>query len=597
MKKMLFTLFAFSGMLAADAQYFQHTYGTPTMESPRSGKNVKRAPYGQVMAGGTNNFTGALPTDMTLTRSDNNGNVPAAPFFNNAYRFTNAAGAQLGTQAKRVIELTTGNFFVVGDYGNTTGTTPPGIYGAVFSPGGVVLAAESYQFAVPVGYIELTSVRQSLSDSKSVFACGFAYDNASGNVYLIAMRMSALTAKITWANTYAINGTTTLHKDRAMDIIESPYSPYGVKEVVVVGYTYDSTVQPDGFFLELASATGAPMTGFTQLYSTPKDDEFNAIEIANNPIGSGADYVVSGFTNGYSGMGDYDYWTLKVSTTGAAVDWETTHDYSAGGHNERAYDIIERRNTLGQWEYYVPGYTDKGFIGANDDVVVDKLNNAGVGTAEFTYGGAGMDRGFECDQFAVGPLNPTPGLSTFGVTNSFPNPPFTGADDAYLVKSYFNGRSGCNEFFSTPISSTHGIVPFAKPVYQILPLQHDTMYNTAVFTMNDKQLCYNVTIGGGSNARIANPEGDGSSTTANAYPNPVDASSPTVMVDYNGAADGTIQVKLVDITGRTCMEQTVTIFEGKQTLSIDLGSGLSTGIYQLLLMDGTTTTTLRVAVK
>lgn len=604
---MLLSLIVVGSMLTANAQYFEHTYGTLNMEFPRSGTNTQVGMPGHVMAGATNNFAAPTPVDMTLTRTDGTGNIPAAiPFFNNAYRFTDNAGVQIGTQATRVVQLVggpnNGNLFVVGNVTQPGGVNA--IYGARFGGGGVFVVGQSYQLVVPLMNIALTSVRQSVINPGEVYACGNAFDPATGNMNIIVMKLNTVTAAIIWANTYSIGPVGMLHKEIATDLLESPYMPNGVPEVAVVGIHSAPGIMTDGFFAEFNAATGAPAVAVAQLYATVWDDQFQSIEVSNNPAPAGPDFVISGFSNGFTGGANYDVWTLKVSPNAAIVDWSTRHDYSIAGNNNFSFDIIERLNNNTappSYEYYVAGHTNNGVFGA-DDAVVDKLNGAGLGfpAGEFTYGGVGNDRAFQVDQYPFPAAGAPPGLATYGVTNSFPGP-VTAMDDIYLVKSYFSGHSGvfCPYNLANFNSFNAPIAPFAIPCLQLNPLVGQPILNPMVFAMNDQQLCISNMNPAGSNLRLA-PEAEedqGGIIAGNAYPNPVDVSAPQISVDYECAADGTIEIKLLDIMGRVCMTQTMSVVAGKQTLTIDLGSNLATGIYQLQLINGTSVITQRVAVK
>lgn len=597
MKKMFLSMIAVGGMLTASAQYFQHTYGTPAMEYPRSGQNVRMNTVGHVMAGASDWL--CSPQDMTLTRTDQNGNIAGPQGFNNIYRLVASTGANVSSQATRVIELGNGDLFVVGNFINNW-TGKPGIFAARFNAAGVMQAIESFQTNPTASFIELNSVRQSIFNPNLVFATGSAnYTNAAGvtTTGVIIMRLNTLDCKINgWANIYNFNAAI-LPTTFGQDIIESPYNPFGIQEVCVVGRTRMAAGN-DGYFLEVSSAAGAPTApgGVGQVFSTNFDDQFWGIDISNNPLG-GAGFVIVGYTNGFNAGGvNYNVWTLKVNPAANAVVWQTTHDYSLGGRNDFAYDIIERRNTLGAWEYYTSGFTDNGSLGGNDAVVI-KLNAGGFGVGEYTYGAQGTDRAFEIDQFPVGGVNPAPGLATFGMTNSFPNFPKQAADDIYLVKSYFNGESGCYQRFALPMSFGQQLPPVRIRFNRIIPFAQDTMRNPGVVYMNDTTLCYNVVIGTGNNTRQAQQPSLVPGNSINAYPNPIDANSGTVNLDYQSPADATIEIRLMDMMGREISKRSMSVVAGTQTLTVDFGPGMATGIYQIEVNNNGETVTARVAVK
>jgi hypothetical protein len=142
---------------------------------------------------------------------------------------------------------------------------------------------------------------------------------------------------------------------------------------------------------------------------------------------------------------------MKIDPTGTIIDFSTAIDYTSGGTREYGFDIIERLNTTGTYEYYIGGYVDNGVWGA-EDALVNKLDFMGMpfpGGSQFTYGGGGNERALQLDQYNnYGPNND--GLSAYGITDgSFP---LLGATDFYLVKAYFNGvqTPTCNYDIQSP---------------------------------------------------------------------------------------------------------------------------------------------------
>lgn len=600
MKKILLSLIVVGSVLTADAQYFEHTYGTPRNEYPRSGQNVTTT-VGHVMAGATDWLCGQ---DLTLTRTDGDGRITTAAEFNNIYRIATPAGVQIATFGTRVIELTTGNLLVVGNYRAVTTVSQNGVFAALFSPAGKMLGVQSFQVAPPSGFIELNSVTQSTSNPNMAIATGSAdyWNGFATGIGTVIINFDVNTLACNWGFVYNYGPLTAPPSTFGQDIVESPYSPWGPQEVCVVGRTQSAAGAPfDGIFIEVDLNNGnmtAP-GGAVQIFSTPQDDQFWGIEIANAPC-NGTGFVIVGYTNGFSAAGDYDVWVTKIDPTGTIVWWENTYDYSQFQKNDYAYDIIERWNPVSfTWEYYTIGYTDKGSIGADDDMVVNKLDKCGFGIGEFTYGGIGRDRGFEIDMDEVGGANPAPGLACYGVSNSFPNFPLTGGDDAYLVKAYFNGVSGvnCPYSISTPTTYNQTLSPYRVQFMILYQMLCSPLKDNGHVQMNDYEICYSVMNPAGSNARMANQPALVPGNTVNSYPNPIDATNGHLNIDYDSPADATIEIRLTDITGRVVSTQSLRVLTGKQTLSVDFGTGLATGVYQLDITDNGVTTTAHVAVK
>lgn len=576
MKKLLTILLVSGASLAANAQYFQTIYGSPDREIPRSGIDVRySAPPGHVFAGATDNRQASF--DMTLSRCDVNGLFPVFPHFDALYRLADHTG-QFGSKATRVIEINpSGDYLVVGDITTRSMAGPVAIYSARFSPSGTFLIGHSYQLLQPTvsSDIHLTSVRQSITNPNMAIACGYMLDPTSNNIDVLVLNIDILSTKINWANSYSIGSLQGQQDDYAFDLIESPYNPYGVTEIAVVGHT-ETCGSGDAFFLEVDLNSGALVTGLAQLFKTSGDDHFKSIDIANSNIGGAPDFVVAGYTNGYSINGDYDMWAIKMPPAANGLDWETLIDYNPGSPNDYAFDIIERLNTNGRYEYYVGGYTDQGVFGG-DDAVVYKLNmsGAGVGFGQFTYGGSGMDRVVELDQQDVS--TPAPGLMTFGVSNSFPG---LGNDDIYNVKAYFNGISGCNENIVDPVTTQQSNPPVQEYALQRQVLDSYSITSPFWRDMTLITMCTSGSIPGGDNTRIINPDAQSGSAT-DAYPNPVSAANPVVKLEYTATADATINVKLVDVNGKVCYAQDISVSAGTQVLSLNFGTELATGVYTL----------------
>ena len=96
---------------------------------------------------------------------------------------------------------------------------------------------------------------------------------------------------------------------------------------------------------------------------------------------SDSGYIVAGYTNSFS-EGDYDFWVLKLASTGA-VEWEKTY---GGSDNDYAYSIQQTSDS----GYIVTGQTYS-YGAGSDDMWVLKLNSTGGVDWQKTYGGSASD--------------------------------------------------------------------------------------------------------------------------------------------------------------------------------------------------------------
>jgi hypothetical protein len=309
-------------------------------------------------------------------------------------------------------------------------------------------------------------------------------------------------------------------------------------------------------------------------------------------------YAIAGYINDLnSPVSTYNMWALKLSPMGQ-VQFSSEMDYSLGNRNDYGYDILERFSpTPGVgYQYFVGGYVDQGIFGQEDEVVY-KLDGFGNpypgpgGLNQFTYGGPGFERILQMDYYQNGVGVNNVGLSAFNWTiGSFPA---LGQFDFYHVKSYFNGVTplgnvgggvgNCNHnqqymnwTFGPPLlDSTKGDTVFRPKrdslSWQILPMQ-----NAIICLQNNP-------IPGGSNVRLANP-GDFGVSNSSLYPNPVSISNPlvTLTFDVPGVNDA-VDIELYNALGQLVMHKQETLGDGQTQLEVNLGTGLSAGVYSLVI--------------
>jgi hypothetical protein len=125
-------------------------------------------------------------------------------------------------------------------------------------------------------------------------------------------------------------------------------------------------------------------------------------------------YVVTGGTRSF-GVGDYDFWVMKLDSNGA-ITWQKTY----GGEG---YDYATSIQQTADGGYIVAGKTES-FGSDNCDVWVLKLDSAGVVTWQKRYGGAEVDTAQSIQQTADG------GYIVAGYTFSFGS----GDNDGWILK-------------------------------------------------------------------------------------------------------------------------------------------------------------------
>ena len=568
MKKLFLIVFALTS-ISINAQYFQHLYGTVDEERGISGVNVFLQPQGHLMASNNiNNFAGT--SNLIVTYTDINGTILGAPNFNNEYIITSPiSGNVVSVTSANVFELENGSGFgVVGLY--TDNALPqPGIFYLQLDPMGNALTI--YDYTPAPGIIAWYNLLNVAAVAKSpgtddIYITGGTESSAAAN-FIYALKINSVTGNIIWSSFYDIVQPNSPKKEFANDIIESPYMPFGQPEVVIVGGAYDiNSTSIDGFLIRINSNTGIPSFGWAIYYGTAATSEqFTSIDIANSPSGGSNGFIIGGTAAGN------DFWLTKVDPTGGTI-WSYVYDNSVlPGNNDICNDVKERLNTLGNYEYYACGTTSN--ISGSSDILVIKTDDLGNGilNGEFTYNSGGVDEGFALDQYNGTGAD---GLSIFGI--SFNGG--IGQADEYLIKAYFDGKSGCNQSFSTPMAQ------LGPGLYNETTLDYfdNFLQNSLTSTqssVSDFNLCYRIRIPGGSNARVAptEPKGD---KEAKVSPNPIAQGTQYANVEVDIEQPTTAQVSVYDMLGRTYYAQTFTLVKGKNNLVLDMSNiNMAQGMY------------------
>ncbi len=591
MKKyvLLFSL-AVAG-ICAKAQYFQHLYGSPDLQQTISGVNTFIQPQGHLMAS-ENNISFSAASNLIVTYTDVNGDILSAPNFNNEYTISDLSGTVLDITSVNVFELENGSGFgAVGLFNNGTGAVQ-GIFYLQLDPTGNPTNIFSYTpVPLTVAWYNLISVSAVAKSpgTDDLYITGSTETSLSQN-FIYALKINTVGGNILWSGFYDVIQVGFPQKEYSNDIIESPYMPTGQPEVVIVGggYDYNSTSN-DAIFFRLNANSGAPIFPWAFFYGTAATNEqFTSIDIANSTAGGTNGFIIGGVAN--MSASNADFWLMKSDPVGGTV-WSSTYDYTGNpGNANICQDVKERFNTLSQYEYYACGTTYNGTIGGADLLVIktDDLGN-GVPNGEFAYNTGNDDLGFSLDQYNGTPAD---GLSIFGISYSGG----IGLSDEYLIKSYFNGLSGCNETFSTPspqpgpgLYSETGLKSF-----DFFTLNH-LMVSSALLT--DVTLCYNTSITGGDNSRMApaEPKGDKEAVVS---PNPMQQGSPIAVVELETETPAVVQITIYDMLGKQYYNAEHELIKGKNQLPISLSNtNMAAGMYTVKISGTTVSKNILLMVK
>ncbi len=582
MKKLSILAILFLCVSSIQAQYFEHLYGRPMDEALGDGKNTTNT-IGHILVGNGNGFN--LPmAQISVTHTDING----TPIFNHEYEIYNPAGDAVGANTPKVFEFTngSGDFGVVGMLSDPPLTTAPpttGVFYFTVDATGVPLNVYEYRVN-PTGSVfeiyDVAAVALSASGNEA-YITGTAQVSIT-EAYTFIIKIDVNSGALLWSWVYDVSNSANPNRDMAADIIESPYS----SDVVVVGHTYETGLSEDAYLFTVDAASGA-VTGTVQLYGGSSSwDYFSSINIANQVGG----FIIGGYT-APSSASPYDSWMMLVDAAGTPI-WNNTYDYSQmPGTDDRCFDVIERLNTSGLYEYYGAGTAFQGIFGSSDALII-KVDDSGNGVGEYTYGDANFQNCYKIDQ-----MNGTAadGLSIFGA-GDFSLAPIS-PSDLFLIKTYFNGETPCHFSASTP--NPVGVAATVNPSPTAVQL---TDFFTNPITINydrmlDKQQCFRRRLLSGSNASIApnEPKGDKQAIIS---PNPMQQGATQAIVELNTETATTVSINIYDMLGRNYYSGEHTLVKGSNQLPIDVSNtNMAAGMYTVKITSATISKNILLMVK
>jgi hypothetical protein len=544
--------------LQTHAQYFDHDYGSVNLEEPQRGMNTVAMGEGFVISGlATNTVTAVVGS--VVSRTNAAGMNTGAPYFTNGYRVRTSAGTPMNSRDARILEQGSNSFGLSGAC-VIPGSVTDFAYHLQLNPNGPVLNTTLYN-SQGYSFYRITSVASSTTPNQQYMA-GSAILNFTGETQIVVMKIG-FGGAIVWALIYdMVPGA--ISNETAYDLAENP----ATGELVVVGQTTLSGGTNDAFLLRLNPATGAVIGANT--YGTATSNEtFTGIELSNDPT-TNFGYIISGYTDNTPGA-DVDGWLIRIDNTLATL-WSNIYDYNGTFVNNYFYDVKERRNTSGFFEYYAGGTTSVGVTGTVD-IEVDKTAANGASVGQFTYG---TNVGEALVSIDVNNLPSPPGingLSMYGYRSAG----LLGLSDLTIYKAYFNGITACDYFINT-IIETPGPGLLSTPSPNLVAHLIQQPGTTNVSPGLDKTKCFANTVAGGSNARLAQGKSNELPTELNVY-NTDNAGSYQVQI--GNALSGKAEIQVTDLMGRVVYSGTTELQEGSNIIPVELSAATEAGIYML----------------
>ena len=618
-----------------NAQYFEHLYGTQTAERLSDGHNAyEGGNTGHFLIGPSEIFSYKFETFcFNATRTDLDGNVAPAPYFNQRYYFTEdayplpALNDQLHITTVKSYELTNSTdagFTVAASYANASDggynlfhvrIDPDGNVDYGTNPPSNNAARYKLKFGVTSDYaaeLEVVSIKESAKSPNEVFICGnmrYAHRDYS-QVFIIKVDESTgagTYGNIIWSKVYDLDQFNLSNSDYAADIIESPYQ----SQLLVVGKSVIGNDE-DAFVLRVNDGNGN-IAGTVDFHGTPSSiDGFTGIKASSNTHidAAGQNFVICGSTNrdAQPGVGDQDFWLVSIDdATGTAV-WSNTFDYSDNtgtlqGERNLCRDLIERYNTAtAKYEYYLAGITYIDGLAELERMVV-KTDEFGRGYQQFLYANFEADDLMRIDQLN-GYGTHVDGISLFGSVAYKPQMSFFSWDHA-LIKAYFNGVTSCNlhEVHFTPWRTQ------APLQYVTSPADYNEFEKVEALVgifdpLNDLAICHASQVTGGaglvensnekdraittpSSQNSGNALGEGPLNGFSVFPSQLPRGASNLSITVESAEDQNALLTLVDLNGKILASWPLQLIEGKNQQTLPLSDlPLSSGTYLLELNAG-----------
>jgi hypothetical protein len=435
------------------------------------------------------------------------------------------------------------------------GTYDNGCFFITLDSNGNVLNSKVYLFP----YTNANPAKALISESKTTPTDYYICSTHDTTVFVLKVNS---TGAVLWSSYYNVgNGNFFMPKA----IMECPFTG----DAIVIGSvnpTLGYGTGTDGFVLRLNNGNGNIIS--YKAYTIPSGacQEFSSIKPANSLTG-GQGYIIGGSTDQYPAM----TWILKIGIGGNII-WTTVIQPNVSA--TRIVDVIERP-TPPTYEYY-------GIAESLNGMLVMKLNDAGVpftsGNNEFIYN--------------IGTLSSSPVNIDFQNTGSNIALTSYGVDDLsagnnlYMVRSYFNGASGCNETLGLVNNYYQGPDSVFSPwINQFGSLSACNNFLVIGFgaNINANVLCNNTILGNGNNSWPTVVEALSNNLNGvSVYPNPT---NEKIILEFDIIRSGESRMQLFNNLGQELSnEKEFLAIPGHHSRELNFEKlNLESGIYFIIL--------------
>jgi hypothetical protein len=348
--------------------------------------------------------------------------------------------------------------------------------------------------------------------------------------------------------------------------------------IYVVGFIDDVLFAPNINALAFSLDAFGGVTGATIYDAGPpagitSDDQFTSCRFTSD-----GDIIVGGFSNTTS-LGGFAGYKMLITELDATLGVPLMANLlvantgtTASPIPSRCYDIIERKNTSGDIEYFLYGAA---FPSTGPVQCLYKTKDTGLGIEHYLYNPVKFTTGFGID------LTPNtlskPGLILFSSVLST-----TTFSDAHIMKNYFNGAA-CTDYcpLNPPIDEG---VSYNYPAEEVAITQ--TCDIVALkwknFNHQRKVSCSQASIACGSNAKGDRGNNEMDLITGaelHVYPNPA---GNKLMIEWSDESEEAMSVSILNLNGQVLFSRALSSSEAQQVITLDVQS-LAAGTYMVVI--------------
>lgn len=571
MKKILFILLLVVAGSTVHAQYGQRTYYIDSLTNEWFNDGLITD---QFLVGGLPVYTacgraksitaGAIERSRFM-RARLNGTTQHNRLY---YVFKN--GVELNTRLNSICE--SGNSFLM------SGTA---ISGNAPSPGsGDIMVMKSGASGIPTnlwrvdlggGFDEALCTRRSKYKTTSYYTCGYSSTPNVSSAFL--MKHNSTMSTVSWVRKFNLPcGSATVGNAEATAVIDDGTSG----SVVVIGNIKSNAVPVNCQSAFIAKFSSGGVLQWLRIVGAINSTALSLQSIRESDVDG--EYMITGSV-GVAGSGDRIL-LMRVNTSGAAPVVVFARAILSAGPTpnfpvsaQYGYDVVTRKDSA-ILEYYVAGATHYTF-GQTDGFLL-KTNNAGIPLNIRFYlgnGNEGLNAIDQTNQYGT----PGNGIAAFGRYDKTFAAGIAPANRSWMVKSYFNLVTGCNEISDNPTSVTLNMSFNAFTPSFVTTFTKDSLqwqYGSALTEV----ICWATTVAGGSNLRNSSQGMElvsGEQPAISAYPNPVAGNSLRLRIQ--AAKEEVVAVHLLDAMGRLLDEHNLLIQEGYNEADLDI-TELQSGI-------------------